>query len=116
MVQLVLLVDDVVAQVFPLDKPELTIGRSSQCDICINDDSVSATHALIRVTPNELLAGYNDVVIYDLQSKNGVLVNDQHVERCHLNPNDVITIGWNRFKFLDPQSEGKDTTALIMRE
>lgn len=114
MAHLALLIDDVVVQVFPLDKSVVTIGRLPKCDICIDDESVSSVHALIKITPNELLDGHDDVVIYDLQSTNGVVVNDRKVERCQLNPNDVVAIGWNRFKFFDEQSQGRETTVLML--
>lgn len=75
---------------------------------------MSSVHALIKITPNELLDGHDDVVIYDLQSTNGVVVNDRKVERCQLHPNDVVAIGWNRFKFFDEQSQGRETTVLML--
>lgn len=106
--------DDVVVQVFPLDKPALTIGRSLKCDICLDDISVSSIHALIRITPNALLDGHNDVFNHGLQSESGVLVNDLRIKRFHLDPNDVVAIGSNRFKFLDEQIQGRETTALML--
>lgn len=116
MSQLALLVDDVVVKVFPLDKPMTTIGRHQDNDIQIDNDGVSAKHALIRVEPSELLEGHEDIVIEDLNSTNGTLVNDERIDqRCALKPNDVITVGWNRFKLLDNREAGSQTTAHILR-
>lgn len=115
MSQLALLVDDVVVKVFPLDKPVTTIGRDQDNDIQIDNDGVSAKHALIRVEPSKLLEGYDDVVIEDLGSTNGTLVNDEQIERCPLKPNDVITIAWNRFKLLDNREAGSKTTVHVLR-
>ena len=115
MSQLALLVDDVVVKVFPLDKPVTTIGRDQDNDIQIDNDGVSARHAEIRVVPSERLEGHEDIVIEDLGSTNGTLVNDERVERCSLKPNDVITIAWNHFKVLDNRQAGSQTTAHILR-
>lgn len=115
MSQLALLVDDVVVKIFPLDKPVTTIGRDPGNDIQIDNDGVSARHAVIRVEPSELLEGHDDLVIEDLESTNGTLVNDEPVERRSLRPNDVITIAWTRFKLLDDRQAGSQTTAHILR-
>ncbi len=116
MSQLALLVDGVVTQLFSLDKAKLTIGRSSKCDIYIDDVSVSTNHAVIIVAPNELLDGHYDILVEDLQSRNGTLVNDQPIHRCQLRPDDIITIGFNRFKLLDDPAAGRESTVLMMME
>ena len=64
----------------------LSIGRDPQCDIFLNDMTVSRSHALIEV-------GANGCVIRDTNSFNGVWVNDRTVETCALKPGDVIQIG-----------------------
>jgi len=115
MAQLALLVDDVVVKLFPLEKPILTIGRDQDNDIQIEDSGVSGRHAQIRVQPSELVEGHVDVVVEDLGSTNGTLVNDEESDRCQLKPNDVITIGFNRFKLLDDREAGSETTAHIIR-
>lgn len=115
MAQLALLVDDVVVKLFPLEKPILTIGRDQDNDIQIEDSGVSGRHAQIRVQPSELVDGHVDVVVEDLGSTNGTLVNDEELDSCQLKPNDVITIGFNRFKLLDDREAGSETTAHIIR-
>ena len=64
----------------------LSVGRDPQCDVFLNDMTVSRSHAEIEVTP----AG---CVIRDLNSFNGVWVNDRMVDACSLKPNDVVQIG-----------------------
>lgn len=115
MAQLALLVDDVVVKLFPLEKPVVTIGRDQGNDIQIEDSGVSGKHAQIHVQPSELIDGHVDVVVEDLGSTNGTLVNDEELERCQLKPNDVITIGFNQFKLLDNRETGSETTAHIIR-
>ena len=114
MAHLALLVDGVVVQLFPLEKPKTLIGRSPDCDICIDDDGVSTKHALVHVKASELLEGHDEIYLEDLKSRNGTRVNDRKIERCQLKPDDVITIAWNRFKLLDDHSPGGETTVLLM--
>ena len=55
-----------------LDRREITIGRSSDSDLVINDDYASTHHA-------KLVQVENDWVIQDLNSTNGTFVNNQRV-------------------------------------
>lgn len=116
MAQLGLLVDGVIVKAFQLDKARMTIGRSIECDIQIDDIGVSMEHAAIIVAPSKLLDGYEEIVIEDLLSRNGTLVNDHLVKRSQLRPNDTITIGINRFKLLDATAQGRESTVLIVME
>lgn len=115
MSQLALLVDGVVVRLFPLDKPVVTIGRDLENDIQIDDSSVSARHARLRIEPSEFLEGHEEIYIEDLGSTNGTTVNEENVDRCKLKPNDVITIAWNTFKLIDDSEAGRQTTAFIGR-
>ena len=67
------------------DEP-LSIGRSPQCDVFLNDMTVSREHAAVE--PSE--GGY---VIRDANSFNGVWVNNDSVEARRLASGDVIQIG-----------------------
>ena len=67
-------------------KDGLTLGRSSDNDIVLRDFSVSRHHA--RVT--EADGGFS---IVDLESTNGVKINDQFVESGVLQPGDQISVG-----------------------
>ncbi len=107
--QLALLIDDVVVKLFPLEKPVITIGRHQDNDIRIDNDFASNRHAQILVDPKEPLEGHRDVVLEDLGSTNGVLVNDKQVKRCQLKPNDEITIARIQFKLLDDSQSDSET-------
>ncbi len=107
--QLALLVDDMVVELFPLEKPVITIGKHQDNDIQIDNVFASARHAQILVDPDEPLEGYKDIVLEDLDSTNGVLVNDKQVKRCQLKPNDVITIARKQFKLLDDCESASQT-------
>lgn len=56
-----------------LAKPAMTIGRSEDNDIVIDDRWVSRHHARIRVDGQQY-------IVEDLGSKNGTLVNGQRIE------------------------------------
>jgi pSer/pThr/pTyr-binding forkhead associated (FHA) protein len=113
---LALLVDGVVTREFPLDKPQLTIGRRAGNDVRIDDVAVSGQHARIVVLPNAYLDGVEDIFIEDLGSTNGTRVNGQPVRRQRLSHGDMIRIGWNNFKLLDERQIGHETTAYIVQE
>jgi pSer/pThr/pTyr-binding forkhead associated (FHA) protein len=57
----------------------------------IESSSVSRHHALV-------LMGSRDVIIEDLNSTNGVLVNGRKVSRQLLNDGDLVTIGEAQFR------------------
>jgi pSer/pThr/pTyr-binding forkhead associated (FHA) protein len=62
------------------------IGRRQECDLCIPLSVVSRKHCEISIEQNKLM-------IRDLHSKNGTIVNGQPIEDAHLNPGDQITFG-----------------------
>ena len=64
----------------------LSVGRDPQCDVFLNDMTVSRMHATIEVTGE-------GCAIRDENSFNGVWVNDRAIEACALQPGDVIQIG-----------------------
>ena len=66
--------------------PELKIGRQPENHICLRDPKVSRFHALIKVKDSHL-------IIKDLQSTNGTLVNNIKIRRHKLQPGDLIKLG-----------------------
>jgi two-component system cell cycle response regulator len=74
------------------DEP-LVIGRGNDCEIRINDHSVSRRHA--RVQPG--VDGYYAV---DLQSTNGTYVNDVPASMCKLKDGDYLRVGNCIYRFL----------------
>jgi pSer/pThr/pTyr-binding forkhead associated (FHA) protein len=112
---LALLMDGVVVKAFPLDKPELTIGRRAGNDVRIDDVAVSGHHARIVVTPNRYLDGAEDIFIEDLDSTNGTRVNGEPIRRRRLNHDDLVQIGWNQFKLLDERQTAHERTAYIVQ-
>ena len=68
------------------------IGRAPGCELQIDSSSVSRHHALV-------LIGQRDVIIEDLNSTNGVLVNGRKIARQLLGDGDTVTIGEAQFRF-----------------
>lgn len=75
-----------VGNVFRLTANELTIGRSPQCDIFLNDMTVSRMHATLTREGS----GYR---ITDADSFNGLWVNNLNVKDALLQNGDVVQIG-----------------------
>jgi pSer/pThr/pTyr-binding forkhead associated (FHA) protein len=79
--------------VFRLDKPRMTIGRSG-ADIAINDTEVSRLHAAVEV--RELI-----YLLHDLNSTNGTLVNGQRItEPTELQDKSEFQIGSTTFMLI----------------
>ena len=105
--------DGVAINKCPLDQPKLTFGRSSDCDIFIDDAVVSTEHAVIEKVDSSGSKSQKDYFIHDLGSTNGTQVNGDAVGRRKLSHNDVIRIGWVNFKFIDENKADPDQTAKI---
>ena len=72
--------------VLPLSKDHMTIGRSPNSDIFLNDRTVSREHAVISKN--------GDVYqIADQNSYNGLWVNNSNVSVSNLKNGDIIQIG-----------------------
>ena len=78
----------------PLTGGVFEIGRSSKCDLTIDQDSVSRHHARIARSRD----GHYSVA--DLGSTNGTYVNDVAVTERNLVDGDQVKIGRTIFKFM----------------
>ena len=64
------------------------LGRGSDVDIRLDDASISRRHAELRLD-----AVRDSVEIVDLDSTNGITVNEQPVGRCTLAEGDRLRLG-----------------------
>src|SRR5437660_6408909 len=78
---------------YPLSDMPVVLGRGSDCDIRINDHSVSRRHA--RIQP-----GAEGYYALDLQSTNGTFVNDVPASMCKLKDGDYLRVGNCIYRFL----------------
>lgn len=73
------------SQIFPLQKPLVTIGRMQDNDLVIDEVRISRYHAQLRA-----IAG--QYVLVDLQSTGGTSVNGEKIGRAALRNGDVISL------------------------
>lgn len=85
---------------FLINKPKLTIGRSLESDIFLDDITVSRKHAVLRKSGK-------DFIIEDLGSLNGSYVNGEIVDNVVLKYGDKIQIGKYIFLFFCPAGGNK---------
>jgi pSer/pThr/pTyr-binding forkhead associated (FHA) protein len=84
-----------VEDIYVLSK-SMTIGRQDKNDIVIKDSFISGIHA-------QFILERGEVYIRDLDSKNGVFINEKRVENNSKNllkDNDIIKIGQIEFIFV----------------
>ena len=75
----------------PVNPPGVVLGRGTDADIQVNDPGVSRRHAEIRLMP-EGPDGVR-VVVVDLGSTNGTLVNGRRTSESELTDGSTIKIG-----------------------
>jgi len=114
MAYLALIVEDVVIKKWELSEEVIIIGRANDCDIQIDDQSVSSKHARLVIEADPYLDGVNGIYLEDLRSTNGTELNGQRVSREKLNDQDMIKIGFNHFRFVGNEKKNLDDTAVIV--
>lgn len=71
---------------FLINSGKFILGRSRESHVRISDTSVSRQHARLEVQGS-------DVTVFDLESRNGILINQQRTSSGKLMPGDVLTVG-----------------------
>lgn len=87
-----LTVTGAVSHVYPLNQPEVLLGRSEQSDIALADPGVSRNHARI-------IREGDDFIVEDLRSTNGTEVNGQPIRRRRLADGDVVKLANSTLQF-----------------
>ena len=80
-----------------IDADTLTVGRYEECDLTVNDLSVSGNHARLTLAGGMLR-------VEDLGSSNGTKVNDREIETATIKPGDIITFGDVEYRFVGVES------------
>ena len=75
----------------PKKKKQLLIGRRESCDIVLRFANVSAHHAQLMCE-----GGY--WYMRDLQSRNGIKVNDQRVQEKRVDPGDMLAVAKHKYR------------------
>lgn len=89
--QLVLFGENVPYDRYQIDTDEVFIGRDSKkCQIVLDDPEVSSIHAVLRKKGN-------DVILEDMNSSNGTILNGERINKAHVNAGDDFVIGSTTF-------------------
>ena len=100
MAKLILRAEDGSEKEFSLDDSgSVTIGRSPECELPIDDGQASRRHCSVV----KLQSGWE---LADLGSTNGTLLNSVLVKRKKLRHGDIVRIGGTEISFDDPGSTG----------
>ena len=83
---------------WPISAASLFIGRSAQCDVTVNDPTVSRRHC-------EVYTQNGEVYLRDLGSSNLTVVDGQPVKTAQLHPGNHIIVGTAHF--VVEQSDGE---------
>lgn len=89
----------------PINSEKMRIGRISDNEIIMEDDSVSGHHAVIIVKKPEDEEGFSTFILKDLGSTNKTYVNNKEITEQELIDGDVIRIGRTRLKFTTQEYE-----------
>ena len=81
-------------EAYVLERDRLTIGRSPEADVFLDDVTVSRRHAVL----SRQGAGFS---IEDLGSLNGTFVNRRRVDSQRLEDGDEVQIGKYKLTFLE---------------
>ena len=97
------IMDDRVIHKFNLKNGIVTIGRSRDNDIKLDDRAISNHHARLTIKQNRNL--YMNLLIEvelkDLDSTNGTYVNDNRIENKTLINGDILQFGDHQFRYED---------------
>lgn len=85
-------------RIFDMNAHRITIGRSDDNHIVLVDESISRVHAMLEYTEESAL------VVYDNESRNGILVNGKKVEASTLKNGDQLQVGNIAFQISIPSS------------
>jgi hypothetical protein len=77
----------------PVPGSRAVIGRSDEADCVLPDPNISRRHAELRQTPD------GEWEIVDLNSTNGIKVNDHRLPSARLRDGDRVTLGTTSFRF-----------------
>src|SRR5262249_5794059 len=95
---------------FTIAAAEVTLGRGTDCDVILADIAVSRRHVVLRFDGGRVL-------MRDLQSGNGTLVNGKRVGQCTLRDGDQIELGNTLMRFVFPvPDQPADATQAVGEE
>jgi FHA domain len=100
--------DNEVIATVTLDKRSITIGRSADNEVCLDEAGVSRQHA-------QVVTILGESVVEDLNSRNGTFVNGKWIKTRQLAPGDAIIIAGFRLVYQHVPDEQGDELGDLMR-
>lgn len=104
MPEIIVKYDDKVIERIVTEKKRISIGRTNENDIVLENRGVSRKHALIEFNNNA-------AVVIDNQSLNGTFVNNRKISEEVLRDEDIITIGKYALIYHSESTSGVDEGA-----
>ena len=103
-----LILQDETKKRYPIMKTTWRIGRGSDNEMTLQDNSVSRRHAEIHRSKGDVFT------LYDLDSLNGVFVNENKVTKQVLHEGDILEIGdiVLRFSLLSDEYQLEESTVM----
>ncbi len=93
----------------PIGTGRLSLGSSPDNDIRIKSEFISRHHA-------QIVSSSTNSILRDLNSTNGTYVNSKRIKRHALRNGDSITIGRNRFKYVEQNPGSSDIRKAALKE
>jgi pSer/pThr/pTyr-binding forkhead associated (FHA) protein len=81
-------------ETFPLESDRTSLGRAPECDVFLDDVTVSRRHSVIT-------RGADGFTLHDEGSLNGTYVNRRRVESAKLEDGDEVQVGKYKLTFLE---------------
>lgn len=111
MAKIIVSLNGSVLQEVVVNKEKIKIGRHPKNDVVIDNRAISGEHISITCSAK-------DIVLEDLNSTNGTLVNGQPIKRHFLQERDVIELAKFKIRFIPEQPaavvDAKPATATAM--
>jgi len=105
MARLIITHQGTVIKEYDLSKEKVTVGRKPSNDIVLDDPTVSGVHAAFLHMQH--------TYIEDMNSTNGIKLNDKKINKRQLNHGDIVKIGQHEFKFIDDAVQDFESTVVI---
>ncbi|HDL02095.1 MAG TPA: FHA domain-containing protein [candidate division Zixibacteria bacterium] len=104
MAELIVKYDDKVIERIVTEKKRLSIGRTKENDIVLENRGVSRKHAMLEFNDNA-------AIVIDNESLNGTFVNNRKISEEILRDDDIITIGKYSLTYHSQSSQDTDAGA-----
>lgn len=85
-----------------IEGEKVFIGRSSTCQVCLKDPLISNTHGLITLVDDHL-------IIKDLQSTNGIIINGKKIQESKLYIGDIVKLGKTTLQLISKEMTPEQT-------